>query len=658
MRKLISFLLVTLFATIIVAQNNESTVLLTIDDKPITQSEFERIYSKNNQEPSFDKASIDEYMNLFVNFKLKVIEAEALGLDTLKSFKTELKGYKQQLEKPYLSDPSADGLLMQEAYDRMKWNVRASHILIRCADNALPADTLKAYNKIKTIRSKAIQKNANFNALAKENSEDPSAAQNGGDLGYFTAFSMVYEFETAAYTTEVGKISDIIRTKFGYHILKVVDKKEDAGQVKVAHLMRATPKESSKEKILEEKTKIFQIYDSIIAGENFVKMVAKYSDDRGTSTKGGELPYFGTGRMIPEFEKAAFAIEGIGGLSKPIQTSYGWHIIKLMDRKPLGSFEELESTLKSKVSKDIRAQKGRKMLLARLKKEYDFTENKKAFEPFYTLIDSTIYDGGWCGKEAKGLNDVLFTLSDTVKYTQKDFTDYISNDGLRRVNDPIVVVVNKEYDRYVEKMIISYEQSRLEEKYPEFKHLLKEYHDGILLFNLSDEMVWSKAVKDTVGLEAFHKQKKDKYMWGDRVEATIYTLNNVEHAGSVSKLATKVGNKNTDYVAVAAKFETKIVSKDTMFQMSVVKQKFSKGDNEIIDSLGWETGIKAQVVKENEVFIVYVNGQINPEPKLLNEARGLITADYQTYLEEVWIIELKEKYKVHINKEVFNKMIK
>ncbi len=658
MRKVISFLLVTFFATILVAQNDESKVLLTIDNSPISQAEFERIYSKNNQEPSFDKASLDEYMNLFVNFKLKVIEAEAKGLDTLKSFKTELKGYKQQLEKPYLSDPAADEELMKEAYERMKWNVRASHVLIRCADNALPVDTLKAYNKIMKVRAQAIKTSADFSALAKKYSEDPSAAQNGGDLGYFTAFSMVYEFETAAYNTEIGKVSKITRTKFGYHILKVIDKKEDSGQVKVAHLMRATPKGSSKEKILEEKTKIFHIYDSLIAGVDFVEMVGKYSDDRGTSTKGGELPYFGTGRMIPEFEKAAFAIKEIGALSKPIQTSYGWHIIKLIDIKALGSFEELEATIKSKVSKDIRAQKGRKMLISRLKAEYNFTENKKAVEPFYSIIDSTIYEGKWSSEKAVDLNDVMFTISDSVNYTQQDFANYLNNDKLRRVNNPIIVLVDKEYDRYIEKMVVAYEQSRLQEKYPEFKYLLQEYHDGILLFNLSDEMVWSKAVKDTAGLDLFHSKSQDKYMWGDRVEATIYTLNNDEYSGAASKMAAKIGKKNLDYNEIVAKFESKTVSKDSMFQISVIKQKFSKGDNELVDSLGWDIGLKSNVVQGKEVVIVYVNQQIAPESKMLNEARGLITADYQTYLEEVWIKELREKYKVQINQEVFDQMIK
>ncbi len=658
MRKIIFSLLFILSATqLIQAQNSEQDILLTIDNNKITRAEFERIYTKNNQTPAFDSASLQEYMNLFVNFKLKVIEAETLGMDTINSFKIELKGYRAQLEKPYFTDEDADEALIAEAYEHMKWNVRASHILIKCGQNALPADTLKAYNKILKIRKMAI-KGDDFNELAKQNSQDPSAARNGGDLGFFTAFSMVYPFETAAYNTPVGEISNIIHTKFGYHILKVTDKKEDRGQVKVAHIMRMVPQGSPAEKDKTQLKKINAIYDSIQSGVSFKLLVKRYSEDKGTSQKGGELPFFGTGRMIPEFEKAAFALREVGDVSRPIKTAYGYHIIKLLDNKPLESFEELKPTIKKKVSKDIRAKRGKQMVISRLKKEYNLTVNKKALQPFYSAFDSTLYLGKWDAAKVEGHNETLFTIADTVIFTQQDFAKSISTDGLRRIKKPLQILVDEEFNRYLERSLTNFEKSRLEDKYPEFKNLVKEYHDGILLFNLTDIIVWSKAVEDTAGLQKFYNENKNNYMWGDRVEATIYTFNKKEWELKVQKLAAKVVKKNMNLTEARNDFVEKANAKDSTFTLKVKKDKFSKGDNDIIDAITWKAGIKETQERDEAFVLVYVNSAISPQPKLLNESRGLITADYQNYLEKQWLEKLRAKYKIVINEDIFKSMIK
>lgn len=658
MQKIIfSLLIVICTVQLAKSQDVKQDVLLTIDGNEIALDEFVRIYTKNNQEPAFDSVSLQEYMKLFVNFKLKVIEAEALGMDTLKSFITELKGYRAQLEKPYFTDEAADEALITEAYERMHWNVRASHILIKCDQNALAADTLKAYKKALGLRKRAT-KGEDFNKLAKQYSEDPSAERNAGDLGFFSAFSMLYPFESAAYNTPIGGISDIVRTKFGYHILKVTDKKEDRGQIKVAHIMRAVPQGSSPAKDNQELKMINSIYDSIQAGVKFVDMVMQYSDDRGTSKNGGELPYFGTGRMIPEFEKAAFALKEKGDVCRPIKTAYGYHIIQLIDVKPLGSLEDVKPTIKSKISKDIRAKRGKEMVMSRLKSEYKLDVYEDGLKPFYEAIDSTIYSGEWDAAKIHNADATLFTLSDSVVFTQQDFAQNISNDGLRRVNRPLPILIDSEFKRFVERNLTDYEKSRLEIKYPEFKHLVKEYHDGILLFNLTDEMVWSKAVKDTAGLDLFYSENKNNYMWGDRVEATIYTVNKKEWESKVRKLATKVGKKDSNVDLARDGFINKASAKDSTVTLKTIKDKFSKGDNDIIDVIVWESGIKETIERDNLYVIVYVNKALNPEPKLLDEARGLITADYQNYLEKQWLNELHAKYKVEINKDVFNSMIK
>ena len=659
MRKLITILFVSLVFTTLSAQPDKNSVLLTINNAPVTVDEFERIYTKNNQDASFDKASLEEYMELFVNFKLKVTEAEARGLDTLKSFKGELKGYRYQLEKPYLTDPNIDSVLIQEAYERMGYMIKASHILISCEKNALPSDTLAAYKKIEDIRNQIVNKKGNFEKLAKLHSVDEYSAVKGGLLGYFSAFSMVYEFETAAYNTEVGEVSEIIRTNFGYHIVKVLDKKINPGQISVAHIMRSAKRNKSQEKIKEEGVIIQQIYDSIMAGASFEDMVKRHTDDKGSIKNNGALKPFEYGRMVPEFEKAAFALKNVGDISKPVQTAFGWHIIKFLGIKEIGTLEDNREYIKGRISKDIRSNKGQRNLIANLKKEYNFTENRAALESFYDILDTTLYSTGWDKEKAAGLNDVIFTIADTIKYTQADFAEYLSSEKRRKSNTSIRVVVDKFYDQIVDKKIFDYEKSRLEEKYPEFKHLLQEYHDGILLFNLSDELVWSKAIKDTVGLETFYNNNKQNYLWAERVEATTYTFNKNDYLDALTSMAIKVGKKSKDPQKALSKFISKYAEKDSSFTINVSKAKFIKGANVLIDSLGWEPGIKMVVEKtENEFELVYVNQKVDPEPKLLNEARGHITADYQTYLEKEWVKELHEKYAIEINQEVFEKLIK
>ncbi|MCK9205848.1 MAG: peptidylprolyl isomerase [Salinivirgaceae bacterium] len=650
-----SLLLTVCSLSALLAQEPSNKVLMTIDGKEVTLDEFERIYTKNNQQPAYDKASLDEYMQLFINFKLKVMEAEALGMDTLQSFITELKGYRSQLEKPYFTDETADEELINEAYERMKWNIRASHILIKCGEDALPADTLAAWNEISKIRKRAL-KGEDFGQLVVSNSQDPSAERNKGDLGYFTAFSMVYPFESGAYNTPVGEISEIVRSKFGYHIIKVVDKKPDPGQVKVAHLMRAVPQGSGVEKDQAEKEKIDALYDSIVAGANFDRMVRQYSDDRGTSQKGGELPFFGLRQMVPEFEQAAFELKEIGQVSKPIKTAYGWHIIKLLETKPVGTFEEVKPTIKNKMSKDIRAQKGKQRVMARLKQEYQVKTDPNAMELFYQLIDSTIYKGQWDGNKANGLNQVMFTIADTNKYTQMDFAMSMNMDGLRRVNKPLRLIADEEFNRFLEQSLTNFERTRLEAKYPDFKNLMQEYHDGILLFNLTDKLVWTKAVEDTLGLEKFYQENKNNYMWGNRVDATIYTFNKKEMESKVSKLAAKVAKKNLDPSKEVAQLIAN--AKDTTLTLTANRAKFSKGDNTWVDASEWKAGTIYKTDNNGSTVLVYFHAMVAPEPKKLNEAKGLITADYQNYLEKNWLASLREKYKIDIHQEVFDSIVK
>lgn len=658
MRKFLVIPLLFIYFSAVSQNDNSKKTLLSIDNKKISVGEFKRIYKKNNENPSYDKVSIREYLELFIHFKLKVIDAEKKGMDTLTPFKTEMQGYRNILEKPYLTDKKTDEELIKEAYERMKWNIKASHILISCPENASPEDTLKAYEKIKYIRTQAIKNNVNFTNLAKKYSDDPSAKQNNGSLGYFTVFQMVYPFESAAYNTKKGEISNILRTRFGYHILKVDDKKANQGSIKVAHLMLAIPYSADETKQNTAKEKVYQIYDSIIKGANFSTMVKKYSDDMGTKQKGGELPYFEIGRMVPEFEKAAFAIKKIEDYSKPVRTNYGWHIIKLLDLKPIESFDKVEKYIKDRVAKDMRAGKGRKNLIAKLKKEYNFKENRDNITIFYKLIEKEKQNIS-C-KPIETLQKTLFTLlNDNIKYKQIDFCKYLSdNKKYYPQNITTSALVNNAYEKYKENKIIAFEKTQLEKKYPEFKYLLQEYHDGILLFNLSDQEVWSKATNDTLGIEKFYKQHKNNYLWGKRTLSTIYTFNNKKYLPKIEKLAEKIAKKNKNINKEIEKFKTKINKKDTNFELKAVQNKYLQGDNQWIDKLKKTKGLSNPIEENGNIKLIYINGEVPPEPKLINEVRGLIIADYQNELEKNWIKKLKQKYKVEINEKVLKEIIK
>jgi peptidyl-prolyl cis-trans isomerase SurA len=643
MKKLFCFMVVGLMsAATLFGQQNDQAVIMTIENDSITKSEFEKVYRKNNvNEGAYDMTDLREYLELYVNYKLKVKEAESLKLDTNQAFITELKGYRKQLAQPYMTDKSVTDTLIREAYDRMQYDIHASHILIGCTEDALPKDTLEAYNKALSVRKKLI-KGADFATIARESSSDPSAKKNGGDLGFFTALQMVYPFETAAYNTKQGNISMPVRTRFGYHVIKVIEKRPAKGTIKVAHIMVKVTNETPDSIAAVAKSKIDEIYSELKNGANFEEYAAKFSDDKASGRKGGELPPFGTGRMVPEFEKVAFALAADGDISQPVRTSYGWHIIKRLELISIPSFEDKENELKNQVSRDSRANLGRNSMISKIKQEYNFKEYPKNYTAFINRLDSTLTNGMWNAASVKGMKEPLFTLG-TTNYTQEDFSKYINNHQSKKTSSSIKQVAQKLYKKFVEESCYAYEESNLENKYPEFASLMQEYRDGILLFNLTDEKVWSKAVQDTAGLEEFHNNNRNNYMWGQRVNAVIYTCASAEIAKKVRKYIKK---KKTPSEIQS------LINVDTQLNLSVAEGKYQKGQNEFVDKVVWFEGVSDDVVSGDNVAIVNILEILDPEPKELADAKGIITADYQNYLEKVWIKELRAKYKVTVYKDV------
>lgn len=637
---------VALFAfTSISAQKNSDAVLMTIGSTKVTVAEFGNVYHKNNtKEVANDNKSLNDYVDLFVNFKLKVKEAEEMRLDTAKAFRDELSGYRKQLAQPYLTDKDVNEKLLKETYSRLQEDVRASHILVKVAETAFPKDTLEAYTKIMGIRARVL-KGEDFNKVASEKgiSDDPSSKENGGDLGYFTALQMVYPFETAAFTTKVGDVSMPVRTRFGYHIIKVVDKRKAQGEVLVSHIMVKTAPNMTKEDSLNTYSKITEIYNKLKAGSKFDELATQFSDDKQSSKKGGELPWFTTNKMPYEFEKAAFALQNKTDFSAPVKTKYGWHIIKLIDKRSLASFENMKNELKDKITKDSRSQAGRASLIAKVKSEYKFKENLSARDEFYPLVDSTLFEGHWNTTKASSLKKTMFNFNDKV-FTQADFTSYIANHQSKLAKMDAKMLINKIYVQFVDEMAVTYEESRLDKKYPEFKALMEEYHDGILLFELTDQKVWSKAVKDTLGSKEFYEKNKANYMWDERAEASVYSCSDA----SIAKLVRTYLTDNKTEKDILAD-----INKDSQLNLQVETRLFSKTDNEFVDK-NWKAGISADMAseKDKKVVIVAVNKILPAGQKSYADSKGMVTADYQNYLEKQWLDQLKKKYSVTIDKNV------
>jgi len=643
LRKLFFTVLLFIAVTSIHAQP-----ILTIAGEDISKAEFERVYKKNNtKETSYDRKAVTDYLNLYINYKLKVREALESGMDTAKAFTDELAGYRKQLAQPYLTDKEVSEYLLKEAYYRMKTDIRASHILIKLASDALPKDTIEAFNKITKIRED-ILKGGDFNAIAKSKSDDPSAKENSGDLGYFTSLQMVYPFESAAFNTKVGEISPPVRTRFGYHIIKVTDSRPAQGEVKCAHIMAKYQAGGKSEDSLKALAKINEIAGKLKAGENFEDLAKQFSDDQGSAKSGGVLPQFGTGRMVPEFEKAAFALKAIGDVSEPIRTSYGWHIIKLLEKKPLGTYEELQADLKNRVGKDSRSELSKSSMIVKIKSKYFFKEMPKAKDEFMKVVDSTLVSGKWSADKAAKLTNTMFTLG-SQNYTQQDFAKYLADHQTKKGSGSPQVMAGNMYTDWVNESALAYEEKMLDANYPEFKSLMQEYRDGILLFELTDKKVWSKAVKDTAGLKEFYEKNKSNYMWNDRLEATIYTSSSAEVAKEVHKLMKTIDDDDTLMARV---------NKSSQLNLQVKSGKFLKGDNDIIDSIAWIPGMTKDFKHANSVVFVNVKQKIAAQPKTLDEAKGLVTADYQAFLEKEWIESLRAKYPVVVHQEVVDSIIK
>jgi peptidyl-prolyl cis-trans isomerase SurA len=634
-------------------QDNIPSPLISIGNNAVYVDEFLHMLSKNrefkNSESKISEAEFQENLDLFINYKLKVKEAESLGLDKTEEFAREFEIFKDDLTQPFLIKNSLQEGELMKAYNRMKEVVKASHILLQFPPNANQADSISVLRMALKLKEEA-EKGADFNQLAFEHSDDPSAKDNRGNLGYFTALQMVSAFEDAAFSMQVGQISDPITTNFGYHIIKLEDRQPNPGEVKVSHIL---VRSQGNDPVTEERIlrKVSEIYTELQKPENSWEEICKlYSEDSGTKSSGGSLPWIGLGAVIPEFERAAFSLQEEGEISPPVKTPFGYHIIRLEDKKPLASYEEMESSIKSRILRDSRSTLIQSQVIAIQKSKYGYVENESLVENINKLFSSTARPEIGKTLETKSLLDsVLFSINRTPN-TVKSLLDFIEEDRQ-------VVRTNTQnyfktwFDKYVEVRLQEAEINDLMTNNTEYRLMIQEYRDGILLFSLMNEQVWQKAIEDSLGQVSFYQENVGRYQWNERVQALIVTMAKDESTPSVRRF---LADKKYQSNLVDRLENTFLLNNPLAFTISEGIYEWQQ--HPILKNADLTKNFQ-ELRLENKTYLVVLGDKILPGPKRFEETRGKVIQDYQEFLDKKLISSLKEKYAVEINEEEKQKIL-
>lgn len=665
MKKIVVLLTLFVLSLCSVAQTDNDVVIEVAGEK-ITKEAFLKMYNKNNLTPGkIDKNDLDAYLELYINYKLKLLQAKELGLDTIPSYLEEVDKYRQQLIIPYLNDAEVTQSLIEEAYERTKTFVRASHILISLPENANPADTLNAYNKAMSIRERAL-KGEDFNALAKQYSDDPSAKDrkeqnykgNGGELGYFTSMTMIYPFENACYSMEVGEISLPIKTRFGYHIIKLTDKiPAFFSTFDVAHIWVGIDKRPEQ----ESKAIIDDVYAKIQEGQiTFDSLVKLYSDDKSTASVGGVLKNQKVNTVPANYIEEASKLK-IGEVSAPFKTAFGWHIIKPVSYKAIPSLEQQRKTIEDRISKDERSFKSLESFESKAKLEYGFVEDKDGLKEIEKILTDSVFNATWIIPAEFSDNTELFRIGD-FSFTINDFAKEIEKHQRIQPAEYIPTYIEKVYNTVVLEQVVNYADSKLEEKFPELKAEIQEFSDGVLIFSITDRMVWNKSLIDTLGLQTYFEANKQKYNWEKRVSTTLWSVEAAEKDKSkIEKLLKKSIAKSWTNEETKEKLSKKLKIKEDIDKKIVYKWgKYEKGDNKTVDALLWSDTsqvkgtIKSQETKNKKLTFLVLDSWVDDEPKELDDCKGLVTSDYQVFLEQQWISDLRTKYQYKIYRDVYD----
>ena len=625
--------------------------LFTIDNKPYYTDEFIRVYNKNLDLVKDDsQKDLDNYLDLFIGYKLKVNKAYKLGLQEGKKYQGELKTYRTQLSKNYLTDSKVTTALINEAYERSKKEINASHILFLADENALPADTLKAYNKAVDVRKK-IMAGEDFGKLAAQYSEDPSAKENNGSLGYFSVFRMVYPFESGAYNTPKGQVSQPIRTRFGYHLIKVNDVRENRGDITAAHIMIMKPKKDNQEEAAKAKNTINEIYQKLQQGEDFAALAKQFSQDKSTSAGGGQLNRFSSGELSSTvFEDHAFALTKPGQISEPFESAFGWHIVKLIEKHPVKTFDEVKPDFENRIRRDDRSKLIAESMTKKLKKKYSVKKDNAGYELAVKAITDSIYSGAW--KLPANLDDykgkTVLVINNDGKADAKTFLEYVNaQQRSPQTAKPVSRLASVLFDKFTEEQLNVYYNDNLEKEFPEFAVVMEEYRDGLLLFDLMEKEIWDKAKNDTIGLQKFYDMNKANYQWKNRVEADVYSSTDEKMVKQAKELLAQ--GKDAAFIKEKLNVDKKV---------NIIEKSgtFEEGSDALPKQAVWKTGVSDIIREGNYYYVVKINKQMPAGAKTLDEARGRVINDYQQYLEANWVTELKKEFTIKVNQDTFEKV--
>lgn len=632
------FFIFFIFSTnILNSQDLDSKTLMTIGNQNISVKEFLRVYNKNiNLVQDQNQKDIDYYINLYSKYKLKLIEAKELGYDQKNSYKKEFTSYKNQLSNAYTTDKEVTESLVKEAYNRTTNEIKAQHILVRFQDNQ---DSLLAYEKIQSLRPRLIDED--FLKLRRSLHDGKSIFIE--DLGYFSAFKMVYEFENAAFNTLVGQTSTPFRTQFGYHVVKVLDTRPSRGKVQVAHIMISnTQKDSS----LVPEIRINELYNSLIQGSSFETLAKQFSDDKSSASKGGVMNPFGSGDINSEvFIDTAFNLNEIGSISKPIQTQYGWHILKLISKSPIQPYEIIKQDLEKKVKRDSRSLIIRKKMIEKLVSKYDI------FQPNLDLSSQIIIkntkESIWVSKASKQ-KDVFLRIEDEI-YTYETFLNFLNQNN--RLQDRSISndeFIKKQYKTFFENKLFEYKKNNLINENEEYANILKEYEDGLLLFDIMQDKIWDKAKKDTLALKLFFDNNISKFKSKEKIIGTIISSKDKKHLKKVIKLWKK---SITDQE----------ISKQLNYNSQVVV--LSTGEFEITNPLlpqneNFKRGISKIIEFDNNYVVIKVDDIIPSSSLTFEKIKGSVISKYQSFLESNWIEKLRNKYLIKVDDQVLKELKK
>lgn len=632
-------LLVVLLVLNLSFSQDKDEVLLTVDGSSVMSSEFLRVYNKNlDLVKDESQKGIDGYLKLFTEYQLKLKEARRLKLDEDKKYQREFLSYKKQLTKNYLSENKVTDALVKEAYDRSNIDIKASHILVRLDESA--TDTIAAYNEVLALRQRVLKEG--FDAVKVEVHDGSAIFLE--DLGYFSAFKMVYDFETAAYNTPVGEMSMPFRTQFGFHVVYVMEKRPSRGTITAAHIMLSL---KQKDSLLDPEERINNIYKKMNQGESFESLAKQFSDDKSSAKNGGKLSPFKSGQLSSTvFEDVAFGLKNNEDVSAPFKSEYGWHIVKRIDLKPIQAFDDLKTDFEARVKRDSRSKLINTAMAEELKNRYEISYNLEARAYFESLITNEFFERSWRLPEDLEKDKALFSINNRP-FTYSEFGGHLMTAQRTYIgkNKPASSVIKKEYHAFFEKSIFQYREDNLELENKDFANIVKEYRDGLLLFDLMEKEVWNKASKDTLGLETYFNANKAKYQWEDRVDVVMASSADESNMKSIYKMMNR--GKSEEEIS-------KAINTDDKQNVIFTRATLNTADSKLPSDFELKKGI-SKVYAHNEAFhVIDIKAVLPAGTKTLEEAKGYVINDYQQEIETNWLNELHKRFKVELNQEALN----